>query len=225
MNSNDKYSILVEINVKHDFFGDSAIPIQVVFDNLEVQRRYRLTIKRNRNSWILYGSTTDISCLREDLSVIRLKIIPTEPIFYFVSKELDNSLNEFTIISDDLNKTIEIATNIEHLIVLVASKSKYLEYILFLENISEDKEVEIIDTKKLIEFELPQKIQWDDNKKALRCVSKDKITLTKKMDYQLNIIEKSKYGNRIVLNNIIIPKPQSASIHDPYQSITAFYTI
>ena len=225
MNSTEKYSILTQVKVNHEFYGNSLVPIELYLEDTHIKKKYGLSLKRNQNSWLLHGSSSNVSALKEEFKALKLKLKPTESSFYFVSQELDNSSSKFSIISDSLDKIIEIPLIEENITVVITSKSKHFEYILFPKKIGEENSLEIIDLSKMIEFETPHKILWENNKSAFRCVSKEKIKLTKNTDYQLNVIEKSKYGNRIVLNNIMIPKPQSASIHDPYHSITAFYAI
>jgi len=43
--------------------------------------------------------------------------------------------------------------------------------------------------------------------------------------YHFKLIEKSNYGERILLDELKIPHPDNISIHHPLDSITAFYTI
>ncbi len=231
MSSSNKYVEFLKISIVHDYF-DNIIPIDLIFEDFPSIKKLEIQIKRKQNDWIIYGPDSKIKDFestfdtikfklnpqitlnkkeeKENESVLSFIIKPLESIFYYVTSSLEN--NQFT--NKDL---VNVKLN---------SIAKYYEYILFFkkDDIAE-KAIEIIDSLKTIEFSKSKIISYNNGQKALYFQSKDKIKLTRRSTCNLKIIDRSEYGDRILLDNLNIPQPQSISVMAPYEAITTFYNI
>lgn len=153
-------------------------------------------------------------------------------LFYYVTSFVKDPADTEVPVFDQKG----ITTPIEDITLRFITSSKYFEYIFFmkkLESYSEGKtkedesknEIKIICSDKKIVFETPQIMLWENGQKVMRFRSEEKIELRRKDKPRFTLIEKSDYGERILLSELKAPSPQSISVHAPDAAITAFYTV
>lgn len=225
MSSSESYTTILRIRVDHDYYDEQPVPVELQPKDPYVFTKYNLQLKRTNNTWNLFGTAAKRDDLRSDSEVLVFLIKPTNPAYHFVSQALDVDCPDYEVLEDALVKKIQISTKKELVNIRISAVAKYYEYILFPKKLEEEQLIEIIDAAKLVEFEAPQFTFWENGEKVIRCISKEKINLSRKNKSQFSLVERSTYGERILLNNMIIPKPNSASLYDPHQAITAFYTV
>lgn len=229
MSSQDKYSRIMHVHVEHEYYENSWVPAELIPAKRVVDyfRKNDMLLKRVDNSWYLYANDRTVKFLREDFPYIPFVIKPLSDMFYFVSGGIEKDDKAF-FLSDDAHEPIQkidISAAQTETTIKFKTVHKYFEYIVFPKNIGWEKGISIIDAKRMVEFTPAETKPWENGEKVFRFVSKNKIKLTEKSPYNFNIIEKSTYGERVILHNIRHPAPQSASIYDPRKNITAFYTI
>lgn len=225
MSSSESYIAILRIRVDHDYYDELPVPVELQAEDQQLLRKYNLQLKRTNNTWSLFGTPRKRDELRSDIDSLVFIVKPTNPTFYFVSHELDSNSSDYTVLEDTLVKKIQISTEKEQVTIRISATAKYYEYILFRKKLDNEQLVEIVDAANLVEFETPQLTSWENGEQVIRCISKEKINLSRKNKSQFSLVERSTYGERILLSNMIVPKPHSASLYDPHQAITAFYTV
>lgn len=225
MSSSESYTTILQISVDHDYYDELPVPVEIHPEDQHVLKKYNLLLKRTNNTWNLFGTPKKRDEWRSEFDSLTLIIRPTNPTFHFVSHALATDSTDYDVLEDTLVKKIQISTEKERVNIRISAASKYYEYILFRKKLDDEQIVEIVDAANLIEFEAPQLTSWENGEQVIRCVSKEKINLSRKNKSQFSLVERSTYGERILLNNMIVPKPHSASLYDPHQAITAFYTV
>lgn len=156
--------------------------------------------------------------------VFNLIIKPKTALFHYVTSVIkDHSGTKIDIFNKQgIQITLEDTT-----LKLLAS-SKYFEYIFFTKN--KQLNLKVVEANGLIDFyQVPIDHSGDEKqqreKEMIQFISKNQISLSHRYNYQINLIENTKYGDRIILNAIKIPEPTSISKEKPYKAITAYYTV
>lgn len=229
MSSFDQYSCILSVHVEHEYYGDSLIPVELIPEDQTAMylRKYDIQVKRMNNSWNLYSSTRTSEFFKEDNEFLSFAIKPLNNTFYFVSEQVSSTDQGCKVVEEAVGipRRIDIAVERKEVTVSISSLSKYFEYIVFPTKNSLSKDFTLIDARRMVEFDSPQIILWENGEKVLQFLSKDKVKLTEKSAFNLRMIEKSKFGERVVLSNVLRPRPQSASIYNPQKAITAYYTV
>lgn len=225
MSSSESYTTILRIHVNHDYYDELPVPVELQPEDQQLLRKYNMQLKRSNNTWNLFGTPRKRDEFRSDIESLIFIVKPTNPAFHFVSHALDVSNPDYAVLEDTLVKKIQISTEKEQVKIRISATAKYYEYILFRKKLDDEQIVEIIDAANLVEFESPQLTSWENGEQVIRYVSKEKVKLSRKNKSQFSLVERSTYGERILLNNMIVPKPHSASLYDPHHAITAFYTV
>lgn len=231
MSSSKKYIEFLRINIEHDYF-DSVIPIDLLFEDFSIMKKFEVRIIRKINDWIMYGPDSKVEDFKTTFKIITFKLSPQISLNQNEKKEngsnIDFIIKPLKPLFFYVTSSLKISqfTNKDFLNVKLDALEKYYEYILFFKkNDIDEKVIEIIDSLKTIEFNKPKLISYDNGQKALHFQSKNKIKLTRKSSCNLKIISRSEYGEKILLSNLNIPQPENISIISPYDAITEFYNI
>lgn len=215
--------------MEHEYFKQSLIPVKLVPDYpvIDYFKKHTIHIKRIHNSWGIFADIKKREFLMEDFKYLRFKICPFDDTFYFVSEKIKDESMDFTVIDNEksINQEVDLATGIPEINIKIKSPSKHFEYIVFPKSVNADQKIEIVDLKGIAVFDGFKLITWINGEKVFQFRTRNKMKLTQKSIYNLKVIEKLDYGDRILLNDVLMPKPQSLSIYNPQQMITAFYTI
>jgi hypothetical protein len=229
MSSKGKYVCITRINIEHEYFKQSLIPVKLVPDYqvIDYFKKHSIHFKRIHNSWGIFGDVKKREFLMEDFRCLRFTICPFDDTFYFVSEKMNDESEEYLVIDNEksINQEIDIVTGIPEINIKIKSPSKHFEYIVFPKSVNADQKIEIVDLKGIAVFDNFKLISWINGEKVFQFRTRDKMKLTQKSIYNIKVIEKLDYGDRILLNDIPMPKPRSLSIYNPQQIITAFYTI
>lgn len=250
MNQFEKYTEFVKIAIEHDYFL-GLLPIDLQISNCFVEKKYGIKIRRNENFWILYGREFLKGDFHQEFQKMNFKfnlivekpserrtrerqhlvddeqnslnfiIKPQSDLFYhvtsFIKEELSDSQKEI------YEKGV-MSTKLGDVTLRFLTPSKYFEYIFFTRN--NQINFNIVESNKQIDFQrVLSTDESSDEQKTIRFVSKNQINLSARYGYQINLIEETKYGERIVLNAIKIPDPSSISKNQPKNTITAYYTV
>lgn len=248
MNLLDKHIDFVTITVEHEYF-DGLIPVDLFIEEPLVRKKYNLWGKRIQNVWTFYGPEIKKEDFLNEFQKVTIKLLPLiegriKKCTVQESSEERNEFEEdekakkqrsialdfvikptnalFHYVTSDINY---VPTEQTHINVKINAVSKHYEYILFPKNIQGKDQIEIMDSNKLVEFEAPQFAFWENGEEVIRLLSKKQIKLSRKSKSRFVLIERSVYGERILLNELKIPQPGSLSVYSPREAITAFYTV
>lgn len=228
MSRSEQYQCFIGINLEHEFFGDTIIPVELIPEKhlADYFKQKNILIKRYNNIWRIYATEKNLNYLKEDLTVITLEIKVNDSVFYYVSDLVDYKADDHTLQKkDDKINQINISTKAKEINIKINSVYKYVEYILFPRNIQLTSNLEIVETRKMLKFNRAKIIEYGEKEKVLQFVSKEKIKLRNTNNYFFNIIEKLEYGEKKIKSNLAMPRPQNQSVFYPNQAITAIYII
>lgn len=229
MSITDNYNCILTIRILHEYYGDRFLPITLVPE--PALKKYFAThgiyIKRINNSWYLYAKEQTQKYLKEDIPFLKLLIQVTDVTYHYVSDTSESNQENVQIGKEEhtLHQFLLISTVINDVCIKINTRSKYLEFILFPSEATLTKKVSLIETKGNLSFNSVALIPWLMGKKAWQFKSSYKVKLTHQKKYNIQLIELLEYGEQPMLQNMATPKPQSISITDPYNTITAFYTL
>lgn len=229
MSSNEQYLCIISISLEHEFFGNSIIPVELIPEKhlANYFKQKSILIKRLDNTWKIYATAKALNNLKEDLVLITLEIKVNDTIIYYVSDFTDYKTDDYALQKKEGKAVpyISISTKAKEVNIRINSVYKYLEYILFPRNIQLASNLEIVETRKMLEFNKAKIIEYGEKEKVLQFVSKEKIKLNNTNNYFFNLIEKLEYGEKKIKSNLAMPRPQNQSIFYSNQAITAIYTI
>lgn len=156
--------------------------------------------------------------------VLSLIVKPLTVLFHYVTASVKNHSG----VSNDLFDKKGIMTAVENTTLRFSAALKYLEYIFFTKH--NQLNLKLMDTSGLVDFHQIPISNFDDGtsqekQNRIQFISKEQISLSSRYNYQIRLIEETKYGERIILNAVNIPDPTSISRDKPYQAITAYYTV
>jgi len=234
MSSGKRYSTFLTIHIQHEYY-DGIIPMDIALAPSNTLRKFQVQFKRVHNKWFIYGPefekeefentfkrvkfdfTLGLSHNKEKLTeevvqdseTLTCIAQPTHTFFYYVTT-ID--ANEFVIENSSVTFQIQ-------------SVHKFFEYVFFLRRIACSPDLALLDARNQIKFDPPQQISYENGQQGLSYQSTEKVKLRMNSGYHFKLIEKSNYGERILLDELKIPHPDNISIHHPLDSITAFYTI
>lgn len=243
----DNISEYFRIEVEHEYYR-AEIPMDVFVEDGSIIKRYGIRIIRQGSILIFFGmefkmpeflkefSTICVSLQskiehprsiakvinekEKDGNVLETKHLPLvlkpqNDFFYYVSYSVKGPWEEEKSIWDLTNVIIPI----RNFKLEFKSSSKYFEYVIFLKSRLEN--LKIVEANGLLEFERKE----SDNLSVLQYVSRSPVSLSSKYKYQINLIEDTKYGKKVILNGLKVPRPTSISKDDPYNTITMYYSV
>ncbi len=219
---NGIYALVLCIRIEHEYYGDAAVPVELLLPDAVFVQRYDLKMKRYHNSWEVYAAA---AAVKDGISGIRVALKPADNNFYFVSGHILAG-SGYDILEDAaLQRMIMLRTGQKAVTVKIQSVTKYYEYILFLQRLKAGLQLRITEAGGKLAFAEPEEVEWPAGKRAIRFVSTEKVTLAQKSSYTFNLIEASRYGEHMLLSNLRQPMPDNASFYDPVHAITIYYTI
>lgn len=250
MNQFEKYTAFITIVIEHDYFN-GLLPVDLCIADSLIEKKYGIQLRRNQNSWILYGREFLKEDFYEEFQTMNFKfnpivekpserrerdkknlvgdeqtslnfiIKPLSDLFYHVTSSMKENVSDFHKDIYDKEGILVKSGNVTlHFLTL----SKYFEYIFFTR--SNQINFNIVEANKQIDFQrVFNDEKWNDEQHKIQFISKHQIALSSQYDYQINLIEETKYGERIILNAIKIPDPSSISKQQPKNAITAYYTV
>lgn len=229
MSSLSKYVLMATIEIEHEYYGSWPIPVELVPDATTKLNFQKIGVRHNRegNSWRVYCNTESVPYFKE-VPFYRFLIQPLDDLFYYVTdREHSEAINSSLVAADRMMKSrIEIPSSSQEAKVKFKAISKFFEYILFAPKHTAKKMcMKLKKGDGAIEFEEMNILRWGDGREVIQFKSKNKVLLKKSNKYSFKLIEQSEFGENIVLQDVGGPKPQSLSLHEPYQAITAYHSL
>lgn len=245
MNQLEKYTEFITIVIEHDYFH-GLLPVDLYLADCLIEKKYGIKIRRNQNCWILYGRELMKDDFHQEFQIMNFKfnlivetpserrarekqnvtdnqqtsldfiIKPQSSLFYHVTSFVKESVSDF---QKDIHDKKGISAKLGDVILHFLTPLKYFEYLFFTR--SNQLNYTIVEANELIDF---QRVSHDEQN-TIHFISKNQIALSSRYNYQINLIERTKYGDKIILNGIKMPDPVSISRNQPKEAITAYYTV
>lgn len=201
----------------HQDFNREFNKINIVFNSI-VEKPITIRNKRNvvQNQKNKEEKDAKVKIDEQHLIPLKIVIMPQSHLFYYVTSTVKINTSQYI----PIYSKEELYSEITDLEIQFKSIEKHFEYAFIVND--HQKNYKLIDTHGIINF---QTIINDNDNQQIRFISENKIQLTSIFNNQINLIEITKYGEKVILNNLKIPEPTSISNADPYHAITAYYSI
>lgn len=235
---------LFVIKCIHPFYKD-IIPLQLEVLDLDVKKKYGLLIRRKGNDFLIYGdakkkdlffstftkvklsfpklllkaevhtnhqSSANESNHEEDVIDFKLNVIDAR--FYYVTNGVvdDPSSDIKRCYQDDIFYELKDIT------IHFSVKVKKFEYVITTKGVLPSYHLKEVNNK--LQFD---KLESDSS--TAHFISHNAINLCAQYDLQLELVERSQFGEKKILNKIAFPDVSSLSVLFPYDAITKYYTI
>ncbi len=233
MNKTVEYKIRGNIEIEHDFYNHQYVPLnlmQTEETNLIFRKTNRIWKKIASNRWVLLELLTDLSD-REDL-VVSFDLIVISDDFYYVTGNEQSPCNYINYIQTHKVhawKTISVtfpyvenSSTLTHKLS-IQSIYKYYEIILIPRYNPHNITLKIKEEKDRIQWKDSEKNFLIEEKPVWRFVSIAPVYLKSNLEYRIVLLEVRESGERIISNNIPLPRADDISVFSPSDTISTYF--
>lgn len=242
----EKFAKLFNFTIQHKFYQNQKIPLSIFPSEItkKVLAENNLFFKQNSDAkYCLIKLLNENFFFKKDEIFLDFELIPNSDEFYYCSENeilVENTkAKDFSISLIENKNSIKnkkswknlqfcLKNNLEKIEkeidfeIIIPNKEKFFEFILIPKYNDLNLDLKLIEEKKLIEFEEKAAINFM-NFQALRFKTKNKIPLTNNLNYKIKLIEIRKFGEKILSEEIPIPKAENISQINPKDTITTYY--